>query len=145
MHYFVVRGAEPSLVLVAVVWYALRSGSARATVYGLVAGIAEDILAFDSGGAWTFSTTIVALVSSLPARRFFVDSIPLFAIVTALATLVREAIFWIIKKAEGYPAGLGTIHFHEALVQALLNAVVAAVVTTVARRFERRETAKRLR
>jgi rod shape-determining protein MreD len=142
MHYVSVRGTEPSLVLVAVVWFAMRSDIGRATIYGLFAGIGEDVIAFDAGGAWTFATAITALLASLPTRRFFEDSMPFFMIVTALATLVRELLFWSFKKVEGYPSGLGTIHFHEALLQAALNALLGAFVMFVARRFERRRATR---
>ncbi|HUY41702.1 MAG TPA: rod shape-determining protein MreD [Candidatus Dormibacteraeota bacterium] len=138
LHYAVVRNVEPSLILVVVVWYAMRSDISRATLFGLVAGIGEDLIAFDSGGAWTFATAITALLASLPTRRFFEDSMPFFMIVVGCATLVRDLVFWSIKKAEGYPAGLGTLHLHQAIFQGALNAVLAAVVMFVARRFDRR-------
>lgn len=142
MHDAIVRGVEPSLVLVAVVWYATRADAGRAALYGLMAGLGEDLLAFDAGGTWTFATVAAALVASLPRRRFFEDSIPFFMIVTALATLVREAVFWSLKGIEGFPPGLGAIHFHQALEQAALNASLAGLIALVARRFERRRAAR---
>jgi rod shape-determining protein MreD len=145
VHFAAVRGVEPSLVLVAVVWFAMRAGLGRALLYGFFAGLGEDMLAFDPGGAWTIATTITAVLASLPTRRFFEDSMPFFMIVTALATLVRALIFWIVKKIEGFPAGLGAMHFHEALIAAALNAAVAAVVMFLARRFEHRAIARRRR
>lgn len=138
MHFAVVAGAEPSMVLVLVVWFAMRSGTRRAIAFGFLAGVGEDVLAFDSSGTWTIATTIAAFISSLPTRRFFEDSIPLFAIVTALATLVRALVYWDAKSLEGYPAGLATIHFHKALESAVLNALLAVVVALVMRRFEHR-------
>ena len=138
MHFAVVRGAQPSLVLVTVVWFAMRTSSAvRATLFGLVAGVGEDVLAFNAGGAWTIATTVTALLASLPTRRFFEDSIPLFALVAAGATLVRAFIYWSVESLEGYPPGLATIHFHKALEEAILNAALASVIMAVARRFER--------
>ncbi len=145
MHYAVVRGVEPSLVLVAVVWYAMRADAWRATLYGFFAGLGEDLIAFDAGGAWTFSTAIAAFLASLPTRRFFEDSIPLLMLVTACATLVRAVIFWSVLTIEGYPPGLGTLHFHEALLQAVLNAALAGAVMLVARRWERRGISRRRR
>jgi rod shape-determining protein MreD len=143
MHYAIVRGAEPSLVLVAVVWFSMRAGVERAALYGLLAGVGEDIIAFDPGGAWTFATAAAAIGAALPAREFFVDSIPFFAIVTFCVTLLRALVFWSIKKVEGFPPGLGTIHFHEALLQGVLNALLATGVALLARRFERARPAKR--
>lgn len=142
VHYFIVRNAEPSLVLVVVVWYATRVDIGRAAIFGLIAGIGEDLIAFDAGGTWTFATAIVALLSSLPRRRFFEDSMPFFMIVTALATLARDLLYWMTKKIEGFPPGLGTMHFHQALWQALLDALLAGLVMLVARRFERRRATR---
>jgi rod shape-determining protein MreD len=136
MHIFAIRNVEPSLVLVAVVWYAIRVEPWRAAAYGCAAGIVEDLLSYHTGGAWTISTTAVALVASTISRGFFADSIPLVATITLVATLVRQLIFWVTMGFEGYPSGLGMIHFHEALFEALLNAFVVMLVILIARRFE---------
>jgi rod shape-determining protein MreD len=140
MHFATVDGAEPSLVLVLVVWFAMRAGTRRAMLFGFLAGIGEDVLAFDSSGSWTIATTVTAFVASLPTRRFFEDSIPLFTIVTFMATLVRALIFWDAKSIEGYPAGLATIHFHKALESGVLNAVLAIAVAMALRHFEYRRS-----
>ena len=136
MHWVVVRNVEPSLVLVAVVWYAIRVEPWRAAAYGCAGGLVEDLLSYHTGGAWTISTTIVALVASLISRGFFADSIPLVATFVFVATLIRQLIFWVTMGFEGYPSGLGMMHFHEALLEAALNAVVMMLVMLVARRFE---------
>jgi rod shape-determining protein MreD len=138
MHLLVIRNVEPSLVLVAVVWYAIRVEPWRAAAYGCAAGIVEDLLSYHTGGAWTISTTAVALAVSLISRGFFADSIPLLATFTFAATLVRQLIFWVTMGFEGYPSGLGMIHFHEALFEAPLNALLMMLVMLVARRFDSR-------
>lgn len=138
MHLFVIRNVEPSLVLVAVVWYAIRVEPWRAAAYGCAAGIVEDLLSYHTGGAWTISTTAVALAVSLISRGFFADSIPLLATFTFAATLVRQLIFWVTMGFEGYPSGLGMIHFHEALFEAPLNALLMMLVMLAARRFDSR-------
>jgi len=138
VHWLDIRNVEPSLVLVAVVWYAIRVEPWRAGAYGLAAGIGEDLLAYGTGGAWTISTTVVAIVASTISRGFFADSIPLVATITFVATLVRQLIFWVAMGFEGYPSGLGMMHFHEALLGAVLNAVVMMVVMLVSRRFDSR-------
>ena len=137
-HYIAIRGVVPSFVLVAVVWYAIRVDSRRAAVYGLAAGLFEDILATGTGGAWTIATTLVAIVAGTLSRGFFADSIPLVTALIALATLVRNLLFWIVMGFEGYPSGLGVMHFHQALWQALLNAACMAIVMLLTRRFENR-------
>lgn len=138
MHYVNIRGAEPSLVLVAVVWYAIRVNTRRAAIYGLAAGVCEDILATLTGGAWTISTTLVAIIAGTLSRGFFADSIPLVSLITAIVSLLRSLLFWIVMALEGYPSGLARLHFHEALLEAALNGAIMIVVMLVVRRFEHR-------
>lgn len=136
VHFVTVRGVEPSLVLVAVVWFAIRVNTQRAAIYGLAAGLGEDILATGTGGAWTISTTIVAVIAGALSRGFFADSLPLVCVITAIATLVRLLVFWVVMAFEHYPSGLAVLHFHEAWVAAALNAFVMLVAMIVARRFD---------
>lgn len=145
VHYAAIRGAEPSVVLVVVVWLAMRSGVRRAALFGFLAGLGEDVLSFDGALTWTLATTPVAVAASLPTRRFFEDSAPLFAIVTAAATLLRALLYWSAKSLEGYPSGVATLHFHKALEQALLNALLAIVAVAVARRIPERARPSRTR
>ncbi|HEV2261335.1 MAG TPA: rod shape-determining protein MreD [Candidatus Rubrimentiphilum sp.] len=138
MHYAMFRGAEPSLVLVTVVWYALRAGMRRAILFGLIAGAIEDFLGgalsgAPTGGAWTIATTFVALFISALSQRFFSDSVPVVAAVTILATLIRRLIFWSIMSLEGYPHGYATVHFHQALWEAVLNAALMVLLMFAAR------------
>ena len=138
LHYIVIRGAEPNVVLVAVVWYAIRVNARHAAVYGLIAGIMLDMISGHSGGAWTISTTIVAIVAGALSRGFFADSIPLVGAITAVATLFDMLIFWIVRGFEGYPSGLAGMQAHQALIQAVLNAIVISIGTLIVRRFDTR-------
>jgi rod shape-determining protein MreD len=135
-HVLVLRGAVPSFVLVAVVWYAIRVDALRAAAYGLAAGLLEDSLAATTGAAWTISTLVTAIVASLLSRGFFADSIPLAAVVTAIATLLRALLFWTISSLEGYPPGLGMQHFHQAIVASALNVVAMVLAILAMRRYE---------
>lgn len=142
MHYVVWHRAEPSLVLIAVVWYAIRTDSLRAVLFGLIAGACEDVLGgagtgAGTGGGWTISTTVTALLISSLSRGFFADSIPIGAAAVAVATLFRRWIFWIVLSLEGYPRGFAVVHFHQALWEALMNLVAAALLMLVLRFAER--------
>jgi rod shape-determining protein MreD len=136
LHFVAIRGATPSLVLVAVVWFAIRVDVRRAAIYGLFAGICEDVLAAGTGGAWTIATTVTAMLTSVSSRGFFADSIPLVSAVTGIATLVRALLFWTVMSLEGYPAGFAGVHFHQALWQALLDVVVMIVAMLIVRRVD---------
>jgi rod shape-determining protein MreD len=136
VHYLTVRGVVPSLVLLVVIWYAIRADVRRATLYGLAAGLAEDAVAMQTGAAWTISTAATAALASVMSRGFFADSIPLVTVTTVIVTLMRALLFWVVMALTGYPSGLAVLHFHEALWQALLNVVVMIAAMLVARRFE---------
>ncbi len=146
MHYAAWRHAEPSLVLISVVWYALRTDARRAVLYGLIAGACEDMLGggltgAGTGGGWTIATTATALLVSSLSQRFFADSIPVVAAAVAVATLLRRLIFWIIMSLEGYPKGYASAHVHQALWEALMNVVLVTALMLAARAVERRKTA----
>jgi rod shape-determining protein MreD len=139
MHVLTIRNVEPNVVLVAVVWYAIRVEAWRAAAYGLAAGFALDLLTFGmSGGAWTIAMTAVAIFSSTISRGFFADSIPLVGTITFVATLVVRLIYWVVMSFEGFPGGLAVMHFHQALFEAVLNGLVMMAVILVNRRFDSR-------
>lgn len=136
VHYIAIRDVVPSLVLVIVIWYAVRADALRAAIYGLAAGLCEDALSPQTGAAWTIATSLSALLASRLSRGFFADSVPLATTIVVIATLVRALVFWIVRALSGYPAGLGTLHFHQALLQAGFNAVIMIAAILIVRRFE---------
>ncbi len=134
LHYAVFRGAQLSIVLVVVVWFALRTDYVRAAFFGLIAGLCEDALSAQTGAAWTISTTLTAVCVSILSRWFFADSPAAAAAMVAVATLLRRMLFWIAMAIwSGYPAGYARLHLHQALWEALMNAVFVIAATIVAR------------
>ena len=140
LHFVTVRGAQPSIVLVIVVWYALHSDIRSAAIFGLVAGLCEDALGAQTGGAWTISTTLTAVFAGALTRWFFADSIPVVAGVVVAATLLRRMVFWVVMALQGYPAGYARLHLHEALWEALLNVIFTVAALLIVRRYEERQT-----
>jgi len=118
------RGAVPSLVTIAVVLYASRAGARRGALLALPAGLLEDIFA-GTGGGWTISTTIVALLVGGFSRRMFADGAFVPAVLCGLAVLVRDLIFWSVMRVEGFPPGYALAHAHTSLWRALLTAIIA--------------------
>lgn len=136
MHALAIRNVVPSLVLVVVVWYAIRVDARRAAIYGLAAGLCEDVLSPGTGPAWMLSTGISTVIASLLSRGFFADSIPPVMGITLVATLLRALLFWVAMALLGYPAGLGTMHLHEALFAGLLNAAIVVIAMIAGRRYD---------
>ena len=134
-HLFTFRNVVPSLVFVAVVWYAIRVDLWQAAAYGLAAGALEDMIATGTGAAFAISTMIGAVSAQVISRGFFADSFPLVATITVAATFVRQLVFWVVWGFEGYPPGLATMHFHEAVIQSVMNAAAMMLVMIALRRF----------
>jgi len=134
LHFFAFRHAEISAVLVVVIWYALHADLRRAALFGLIAGACEDVLATQTGAAFTISTTVTAALAGTLSSRFFSDSIPLGFAIMFGATVVRDAFFWTVLALQGYPGGYARMHVHESLWQALLNALVLGCLQLIARR-----------
>jgi rod shape-determining protein MreD len=118
------RGAVPSLVTIAVVLYAVRTGARRGALLALPAGLLEDVFA-GTGGGWTISTTIVALLVGGFTRRMFADGAFVPAMLCGAAVLVRDLVFWSVMRMEGFPPGYAAVHAHAALWRALLTALIA--------------------
>jgi rod shape-determining protein MreD len=121
---FAFRGAVPSFVTIAVVLYAVRVGARRGALLAIPAGLLEDVFA-GTGGGWTISTTLVALLAGGLSRRMFADGAFAPAVLCGIAVLARDLVFWSVMRIEGYPAGFATAHAHAALWRALLTAIVA--------------------
>jgi rod shape-determining protein MreD len=121
-----IHGALPSLATIVVVLYALRVGARGALLLGAIAGVVTDVLA-GTGGGWTVAYLAIAAGSGAVRARFFGDGVVMPSVLVAFAVLVRNAIFWIVMTAEGFPRGYGTSHLHVALEQALYTGLVAAV------------------
>jgi rod shape-determining protein MreD len=128
------RGTVPSLVTIAIVLYATRVGARRAAIVGIIAGALEDAIA-GTGGAWTIATTLIALGTGTIVRGFFSDGFPILGALIAITVLARDAIFWLVMSAQGYPPGLGSAHFHQAVVQAIITGVIAIVYLIARSRF----------
>jgi hypothetical protein len=95
-------------------------------------------LSAQTGIAWTVATPLTALFVSWLSRWFFADSIPAFASVVLVATLVRRMGFWVVMALQGYPPGYARLHLHQAIWEALLNAALAGLLMIAARLRESR-------
>lgn len=142
VHYLQWRGAEPSFVLIWVVWYGMHADWRRAAAFGLIAGAFEDALSAQTGAAWTISTTVTSIFASTLTRWFFPDSVFVAAAVAFSCTLLRSMLFWVsMALFENYPSGYGRMHAHEAVWASLMNALLLAAAMLAARHIEDRRTA----
>lgn len=119
-----VRNAVPSFAVIAIVLYASRVGARRGAALGVIAGVLTDAVS-GTGGGWTIADTAVGLIVGGASGRIFADSVLSSTLLVGAAVLVRDAVFWAVMTAEGFPRGYGTAHLHAALWQAALTAAYA--------------------
>ncbi|MGB8265425.1 MAG: rod shape-determining protein MreD [Candidatus Velthaea sp.] len=131
---FAFRGAIPALVMIPVGRYAMRMGARRGAIAGCVAGLLDDIFGSASGN-WTIATTLAALGIGTLGRSFFSDGFVTQGVLVALAVMARNLLFWGLERLEGFPHGLGTVHFHTAVVQALLTGALTTAYLVARGRF----------
>lgn len=128
--HFAFRGAVPSLVLLVVLWYGLRTNVASGLVFGTIAGAFEDALSGWTGAAWTISSAIVGALAGRTAGTVVTESRLWLVPYVALATIVRYGIATVVLRSEEHALALPALHAHELVWQALLNALIAFLVLT---------------
>jgi len=134
--YLTLRGAAPSLVLLLVLWYGLRTNAAAGLMFGALAGACEDAMTGWTGAAWTISSAMVGALAGRTAGTHLTESRLWLVPYVALATLARYGIYALVLRAEERVTPLPATHFHVILWQALLNALLAYFVMMLIRQAE---------
>jgi rod shape-determining protein MreD len=130
------RGAAPALVLLVVIWYGLRTGTAAGLLIGTLAGACEDALAGWTGAGWTLATAAAGALAGRCAGTFVSEGHLRIAAFVALATLLRFAVFAAVLGAQGRALALPVAHMHVALWQAALDALLAWLALKLFPRLE---------
>ncbi len=129
------RGAIPSLVLLLVLWYGLRTDLFTGLLFGTIAGACEDALAGWTGAAWTVATAIVGALAGRAAGSPVSETHVRVVAFVALATALRYAIFAIALRTEGVALPIPLTHFHALVWQCLANAALAYALVRLAPRL----------
>src|SRR5271166_3987843 len=127
-HAWTLRGAQPSLLTVLIVWTGLRCGPTTGGWLGLFGGALEDALG--GGGANVLGGALVGFLSGLLSSRYFADSL----------TVVRNAVTYIVLEVAF--GDRGTYHrlAHATAWEVLLNCTLAAIVVLALRWWSNRGT-----
>ena len=120
-----------------VVWYAIRVDAPRAALFGLVAGLCEDVLARanrrrldDCDGVDRGASPACSRADFLPIRIPLVCAIDRGGHADARVDLLDG------HGLRRLSAGIAGQHFHQALLEAALNVAVMLLAMLLARRFE---------
>jgi rod shape-determining protein MreD len=138
-HAWTLRGAQPSLLTVLVVWTGLRCGPTTGGWLGLLGGALEDALG--GGGATVLAMTCIGFLSGLLSSRFFADSLPVVIAAVAGGTIVRNAIMYLVLEIGLGERGIYHRLAHAAAWETLLNCIVAALAVIALRWWSYRRPA----
>lgn len=135
-HEWTLRGAQPSLLTVLVVWTGLRCGPTTGGWLGLLGGALEDALG--GGGASVLGMTLVGFLSGLLSSRFFADSPMAVVGAVAAGTVVRSAVTYVVLEIAF--GDRGTYHrlAHATAWEVVLNCAIALLVVVALRWWSRR-------
>ena len=127
-----IRGVQPDLALIVMVFLAHHHGSLVGESVGFVVGITEDLLSLSPPGFNAFIKTVVGFLSGLTQNRTVVDSIfmPIILMVGATLTktvlvVVLDALFSFEGAIAPLPAGRVAI---EVIYTALLGPILFALL-----------------
>jgi uncharacterized membrane protein len=111
-------------VTLIVAWYAVRTGSLRGLLVGMIAGACEDALAGSTGVSWTFATGLAGLAAGRLSRTWLADTQLALVPGAAAVTLLRYAAFAVGMQIQHREIALPVEHLHVALWQAALSSAV---------------------
>ncbi len=124
--YTIARGPPLDLVLVVVVWVAIRIGIAQALVAGTVGGLLQDAVSGGILGVGGLAKTVVGFLAGATAQRFLVaGAVPRFAVfffATWVEGLSTALIYGLLPQMGGFELPYRTV-----MTQAAANAVLGVV------------------
>lgn len=126
LHDPVLRGASPSLLTIVLIWSGLRGGALIGGWVGLVGGALEDALG--GGGVHALGAVAVSALAGALSRRFFPESIAVFAGAIVAGTLLRDSIDYVLAEVALGQRGLWLHVSHAMAWEALWNTLLAVML-----------------
>lgn len=114
-------GAKPDLVLILVIFLALKKGSFLGETYGFIGGLLEDSVAFGLLGIQAMVKTLVGFGVGLLKNKFEEDNIILLMVLVFLITLFSGLGGSLLRVFFG---------FHNILSQNILQILMTAIYST---------------
>lgn len=134
--FFALEGAVPDLILILLVFYAIKYGHITGTVLGFFYGLFFDLITGGLLGSAMFSKTLTGFIAGYFSNEnkldFYLRSFG-FSIAVLICAIINEISFHILSGSE-LSNNLITSFFEEGLLPGLYTAVVSLVVTAFQKR-----------
>ena len=102
-HFWSWSGIKPDLVMLLVIYTALHSRPLSGALYGALAGLLEDFFLGRYLGMYALTLTVVALLSSWLAARWYRENFPLTVLLVFGVTAVGQMLVGFLGIAAGLP------------------------------------------
>lgn len=123
-----VAGVQPNLVFAAVVSWALLEGPTEGATWGLLSGLALDLLSGAPFGIHSFVLATVGTLAGFGAALIPSEHALLVPGVSLLCTIVEQgASYWLLRQA-GWPLEWGAVLAAVVVPMAVLNLVLTIVL-----------------
>ena len=102
-------GIKPDLVMLLVIYVALHHRLFAGAIWGLGAGILEDLYLGHFVGMYAFTLTVVALLSSWLAQRWYRENFPLINLLVFVISFLGQLLVGFLSLGAGLQWSLGGI------------------------------------
>ncbi|MGB9803617.1 rod shape-determining protein MreD [Desulfofundulus sp.] len=119
-----VRGVAPDLIFLLVVFYAFWRGQREGAFWGFVAGLLKDFVTGNYFGLNALSTAVACYLVGWSESRLYKESSLVVMVLTFLATLVSQLIYYLLLAYLKVKVSPGVAIFRVILPSALYNALL---------------------
>lgn len=129
---------KPDLMLLVVISWSILRGTREGIVWGLVGGIALDLLSGAPFGVFALAMALVSLLTGLGEINVFRTNVALPLATISLATIAYNLVSLFLLQASGWPIDWGDSLLRIILPTTILNALLMPLVYRSLRWLHRR-------
>lgn len=127
-HSYAIKGAIPDLLLIFVIYYALLNEHKKASIYGFICGLAEDLYMGRIIGINALAKGLTAYIVGKLQANVFKDYILVGVISVFMGTLLNTAIIGVVIFIINGAINLDKILLYNVFFQLVYNVMIAAPI-----------------
>lgn len=97
-----VMGLKPDLVMLLVLFYAVQQGPRKGLLFGLIAGLLQDLFAAKFIGLNALIKAVIGLSAGLLEKRVYKENVFVPAFLSIFSTFFQEASYIVLRQLAGY-------------------------------------------
>lgn len=97
-----VMGMKPDLVMLLVIFYAIGNGPRKGAIFGLIAGLVQDLFAAKFLGLHAIMKLVIGLFSGTLEKRVYKENVFVPAFLSIFVTYFQEASYIVMRQLAGF-------------------------------------------